>query len=201
MGTLEVKAGFSDSQAERIAELFDEAFASKFSAAIPHQRERLQFWRESINPEQALTAYQESELIGVALFATSKASGFKADSGRTLHKLLGTLRFLRAGAIFSLFSYTPKPGEMYIEAISVDSNARGLGAGKLLLDKLTERAQSESQTSLTLKVISENERAQKLYEREGFQVIETKFSPMMKLVSGVAGACHMEKKFSAKISL
>ena len=193
MGTLEVKAGFLESQAERVSELFDEAFASKFSAAIPRQMDRLQFWRESINPEQALTAYQGSELIGVALFATPRASGFKVESGRILHKQLGTLRFLRAGAVFSLFSYAPKPGEMYIEAISVDSNARGLGAGKLLLEKLSERAQSESHTSLTLKVILENERARQLYEREGFHVTDTKFSPLTKLVSGIAGACRMEK--------
>jgi ribosomal protein S18 acetylase RimI-like enzyme len=193
LGDLKVKAGFSVTQADRVAELFDEAFASKFSKAIPLQNERLQFWRESINPDQVFTVFQENELIGVALFATSNSSGFRAESGKILHKQLGILRFIRAGAIFSLFSYTPKPEEMYIEAISVHSNARGLGAGKLLLDKLTERAQSESHKSLTLKVILENERARKLYEREGFQVIKTKSSRIINLVSGVAGAHQMEK--------
>jgi ribosomal protein S18 acetylase RimI-like enzyme len=82
---------------------------------------------------------------------------------------------------------------MYIEAISVDGKARGLGAGKMLLDKLTERAQSELYSSLTLKVILENERARKLYEREGFKVIDTKSSRIIKFVSGVTGAHHMEK--------
>jgi ribosomal protein S18 acetylase RimI-like enzyme len=193
MGALEVRAGYLATQAGRVAELFDEAFASKFSTAIPLQKDRLRFWSESINPDQTLTIFLESELIGVALFATSNASGFKAASGKILYKQLGLLRFLRAGAIFSLFSYSPNPDEMYIEAISVDGNARGLGAGKLLLDKLTERAQSESNSSLTLKVILENKRARKLYEREGFKVISTKSSRIIKFVSGVAGAHHMEK--------
>lgn len=193
MQALEVRAGYSATHADRVAELFDEAFASKFSTAIPLQKERLRFWSESINPDQTLTVFQQSELIGVALFATCNASGFKAESGKILYKQLGILRFLRAGAILSLFSYSPNPDEMYIEAISVDGNARGLGAGKLLLDKLTERAQLESHTSLTLKVILENERARKLYEREGFRVINTKSSQIIKLVSGVAGAHKMEK--------
>lgn len=188
-----IELGFEDSYSERVAELFDEAFASKFSLAIPSQKERLQFWQESINPEQVLAAYQDTILIGVALFATSKSSGFKRESGKILQKQLGTLGAIRAGAIFSLFTHRPKIGEMYIEAISVDGNSRGLGVGKLLLDKIAEKAKSESHTFMSLKVILENHRARKLYEREGFRVRKSKSSRIMKFVSGASGVHFMEK--------
>jgi len=151
------------------------------------------FWREAINPDQCMSAYFDNELVGIALFATKSASGFKSESGKILQRQLGIFRALRAGFVFALFTHRPQKGEMYIEAISVSSKVRGQGVGKMLLDKLVEKAKEDSQSYLSLKVILENERALKLYEREGFKIAKTQRSRFLKLIVGIQGAHEMEK--------
>ena len=63
--------------------------------------------------------------------------------------------------------HTTKPGETYIEQLSVSTAARGKGVGKLLLQWAEDRAREHSSTQLTLSVLNGN-RARHLYERFGF---------------------------------
>jgi len=66
-----------------------------------------------------------------------------------------------------------KPGETYIEQVSVSSTARGKGVGKLLLQWAEARAREQSSNVLTLSVINGN-RARRLYERFGFEAVVPK---------------------------
>jgi ribosomal protein S18 acetylase RimI-like enzyme len=66
--------------------------------------------------------------------------------------------------------HTTKPGETYIEQISVSAEARGKGIGKLLLEWAEARAREHKSTVVTLSVLSGNP-ARRLYERFGFEAI------------------------------
>ena len=63
-----------------------------------------------------------------------------------------------------------KPGETYIEQISVSAAARGKGIGKRLLQWAEAQARAANGTSMTLSVINGNP-ARRLYERFGFVVV------------------------------
>jgi ribosomal protein S18 acetylase RimI-like enzyme len=61
-----------------------------------------------------------------------------------------------------------KPGETYIEQLSVGAAARGKGIGKLLLQWAEKTAREKNSTVLTLSVLKGNP-ARRLYERFGFR--------------------------------
>ena len=63
-----------------------------------------------------------------------------------------------------------KPGETYIEQISVSAAARGKGIGRLLLQWAEAQARAANGTSMTLSVLNGNP-ARRLYERFGFEVV------------------------------
>jgi len=69
--------------------------------------------------------------------------------------------------------HTTKPGETYIEMVSVASAARGKGVGKVLLQWAEARAREQRSTVLTLSVLNGNA-ARRLYERFGFEDIKSK---------------------------
>ena len=64
--------------------------------------------------------------------------------------------------------HTTKPGETYVEAISVAAAARGMGIGKLLLQWAEDKSREQKSTLLTLTVLNGNP-ARRLYERFGFE--------------------------------
>ncbi|QDZ20458.1 N-acetyltransferase domain-containing protein [Chloropicon primus] len=64
-----------------------------------------------------------------------------------------------------------KPGETYVEEISVSAGARGLGIGTKLLQWAEDTARKAGSNHMTLGVLNGNP-AQRLYERVGYRVIE-----------------------------
>lgn len=63
------------------------------------------------------------------------------------------------------------PGEWYLQAIAVHSQARGLGVGQLLFADAFRRASVACCRTLALDVDAANSRARALYERLGLQVV------------------------------
>ena len=80
------------------------------------------------------------------------------DSGEVLGF---TLTRLRPDAL----SHEPSA---HLEAIAIASEAEGRGVGKALLESNEENAKSHGAQSMTLHVISTNQRAREFYERSGY---------------------------------
>ena len=68
--------------------------------------------------------------------------------------------------------HTTKPGETYIEQITVAAAARGKGVGRALLQWAEDRAREKQCNVLTLAVLNGN-KAKRLYERVGFVDVPT----------------------------
>lgn len=64
------------------------------------------------------------------------------------------------------------PGSLYISAMAVRSGHRGQGIGRRLLEAARQRARALGQERLSLLCFAANTDARRLYEREGFSVID-----------------------------
>jgi ribosomal protein S18 acetylase RimI-like enzyme len=58
----------------------------------------------------------------------------------------------------------------HVTGLAVDPGSEGRGTGRALMDALMELARQRGGRRMTLRVFAPNERAQRLYERLGFQV-------------------------------
>ncbi|MBA9007688.1 GNAT family N-acetyltransferase [Thermomonospora cellulosilytica] len=68
---------------------------------------------------------------------------------------------------------TPLPCNAHvrqIQGLAVDPSEQGRGLGRLLVDAACQRARQEGASRITLRVLSTNPRARRLYERAGFTV-------------------------------
>jgi len=64
------------------------------------------------------------------------------------------------------------PGSFYICSLAVLPEFRGLGLGTKMLDIAREQARESGLDTLSLLVFEQNEGAFRLYEREGFEVVD-----------------------------
>jgi ribosomal protein S18 acetylase RimI-like enzyme len=64
------------------------------------------------------------------------------------------------------------PGSLYVSGIAFFPEYRGGGLGTRLLGRAGEMAREEGCGELSLRVFEENERALRLYERHGFEVVD-----------------------------
>ena len=82
--------------------------------------------------------------------------------------------------------HSTKPGETYVEQLSVAAAARGKGIGTKLLQWAEARARESNSTTLTLSVINGNP-ARRLYERFGFVAKRT--DPCEDCITGCCIIC------------
>lgn len=61
---------------------------------------------------------------------------------------------------------------LYIESLAVSEECRSQGIGKQLIESALRRAKDNDYKKLSLFVFEENERGQKFYEREGFNLVK-----------------------------
>jgi len=64
------------------------------------------------------------------------------------------------------------PGSFYICSLAVLPESRGLGIGRKMLDIARERARERGLDTLSLLVFEQNQGACRLYEREGFALVD-----------------------------
>lgn len=99
--------------------------------------------------------------------------------------------------------HTLRPGEVYIEMLSVSAEARGQGIGTRLLEWCEATARARHAEVLTLGVVAGNP-ARRLYERFGFEVEERGICAaictsltlccLIGLPHGECGGIQMEKR-------
>ena len=115
---------------------------------VPDRRDPEHLWRDDAKLLQRWIDGEEVCLVHVAV----------ADE----HEILG----------FTLTRLRPEPlsqePSAHLEAIAVHQSAEGKGVAKALLNATEESARIHGAESITLHVISTNDRARKFYERSGY---------------------------------
>ncbi len=184
--------GIPDEHRSVAIDLFDEAFGEKLALAVPDREKRKALFVEGFNLDSAIAALVDGNLVGIAGFHAHGKSLTSGVKYRHLLSHLGFLRGNRAAIVFSLFERTPRPNELVMDGIAVQSQARGMGIGKRLLGEIRTFAQIHGFNRVRLDVIDTNPKARKLYERFGFTGVKTERFPQLKSILGFGGVTTME---------
>jgi ribosomal protein S18 acetylase RimI-like enzyme len=194
-----IQRGFPERLRDRAAEIFDEAFAEKFSTVIPDHARRLAFLARTLRSDHCLVALEGEELLGLVGLNTPRGelAGEALDTDDLglsgWRESLGLVGMVRAAALLGLFySHKAKPDELYIDYIAVSATARGRGVGKRLLAEARRVAQAGGFDCVRLDVVDTNPRAQALYEREGYKVIHEEKLGFMSRLTGFRAVYTME---------
>lgn len=136
--------------------------------------------------EHVTFAERDGAVLG--MLSAYTAEQHRASSHKPLMRAAG-VRILRVWAIamlcwrFLRFMETMESQDFYVQAVAVDSEARGAGVGSALLDHAESCGREAGCARLALDVASTNEGALRLYKRRG--MIETARSPAIGFVGGV----------------
>lgn len=141
--------------------------------------------------------YDGEELVGVgAVFNKEKAAGFTFKDGFNIIKFYGfgflprALNGLKAETIIKL----PAKNEIVLAHLGIKEGLRGKGYGTSLINELMKVANKTESEYFVLDVSEENPKAQKLYERLGFQVFKNYVSKFKNKYSYLPNHSRMELK-------
>ena len=131
--------------------------------------------------------------MGFAGFHDSAGSVTSDDAWNILRDELGLTGAIRAAIVFSILERRPEPGELLMDGIAVDADARGQGIGTALFDELEAYAGEHGLDRIHLEVIDTNPDARRLYERLGFVATKTERTPYLRRIMGFSAVTSMVK--------
>ncbi len=185
-----ISQGFEEAHRVKAAQLYLEAFGSKISSILGTGARVEALFADILDPEFALCATKDGELLGIAGFKTAKG-GLTKGSLADMTKHYGHLGGLLRGLALSALEREVAPDRLLMDGICVDASARGMGVGSALLDAMVDHTRTLGLAELRLDVIDSNPRARALYERKGFVAGEVKQLGMLKYVFGFSNATTM----------
>lgn len=106
--------------------------------------------------------------------------------------VFGIRGFLQRDKIRARVAISAPENSFHIAEVHVLASLRGRGVGAALLRRAEVEAQRQGAAQLSLTTATNNV-ARRLYEREGFRVVETRTDPGFEAATGVAGRVLMVK--------
>lgn len=177
-----IQAGLPPDAHALAAELYWEAFGKKLGRVMGPRDKALAFVRRVLDPSHAISAIGPSgQLLGVAGFKTIEGAlvgGTFAD----MCAVYGRASAIWRAALISLLERDTENKRFLMDGIFVTADARGQGVGSALLEAICAEAQTRGYTSVRLDVINTNPRARALYERQGFQALQTQHLGFLKVL-------------------
>jgi ribosomal protein S18 acetylase RimI-like enzyme len=172
--------------------LYHEAFGKKFSVAVRSEKKRISLIQKGLTTEYAIVVLSDNKLLGIAGFHTSTGSLTGEITYKNLVSELGFFKGNWAAIIFSMHDRKPKKGVLLMDSIAVQADLRGKGIGSKLLEEITGYAQNNNFNNVRLDVIDTNLQAKKLYERKGFETVNTDNFPYLRWLLGFSSSTTMK---------
>lgn len=190
--SIRIQHGLNAEQREKVAQLYYLAFREKLHPIFRDEAKALQVLARCFNPDYAIIAVQDNEVVGVA--------GFKDSDGNLVdiqpEMMVETFRFfggwLRILGLL-LFTRQLEADILLMDGIVVDADYRGQGIGSQLLDAVMAHAREKDYQQVRLDVINTNPRARQLYERKGFIAGKTEDVSWLKPIFGFSASTKMYK--------
>ncbi|WP_394172557.1 GNAT family N-acetyltransferase [Thalassotalea litorea] len=88
----------------------------------------------------------------------------------------------KRGLAFERICPKPAKNTLYLAHLGVDATLRGKGIGQQLIEFVHRQARDKGYQSVTLDVAHSNPRAEQLYLRQGFELIDTRESSITSIV-------------------
>lgn len=165
---MKIVQGFEEQYRDTVARLFWGAFSDKLGMVLGPEEKALRFVSSVLQPQFSICALEGDHLLGVAGFKTADG-GLVGGELADLTAIYGLLGGLWRGVLLDQLERDLADGQLLMDGIFVDADARGQGVGSALLDAIIERAKQEGLQEVRLDVIDTNPRARALYERQGFE--------------------------------
>ncbi len=188
---VQVSVGTPEGMRYRAAQLYDVAFGSKLSLAVPDDERRVDMLAKGFLLQHSISAIADGDLVGLAGFSTSEGSLTSGIQYRSLLSDLGFFSGNRAAAVFSVYDRQARAGELLMDGIVVDASSRGQGIGTRLFSGLTELAKERGYSTIRLDVIDTNPGARRLYERLGFVPKNTERFEFLRWLLGFGASTTM----------
>ena len=185
-----ISTGLPPALRHEAAELFWEAFGTKFERALGPRARGIALIERNLREDRAIVAITRGELVGLASFERA-GSTFVDLSLRKMVREFGPIRGAWRAALLALLDQSSVPGELLMDGIAVRGDMRSRGIGTRLIHAMFDCARESGLDRVRLEVVDENPRAQDLYEREGFLVVRHERTPYLRRLIGVGGYSEM----------
>lgn len=178
MDNIEIVHELTSEQMDDAAAIFYDAFELKLKYLYlfpksPEQGKRI--LSTVIRFKQGIYAISNKKVIGVAGLEMSDSQYFiELDFGILKREFgfIGAVFRWCAYKIYLAFEKSPPADTVYLHSLAAAKDARGQGVGTLLLDAVKEFTRIQARSNVVLSVADTNPRAEALYKREGFNVIQ-----------------------------
>lgn len=185
-------------QKNRVASLFYRAFDKKFSAIwffANNELEAVRVLKKSIHFQDGFYALSDDEVIGFVGVERGERYYTQLNFGALMnvYSMFGSVWRYLAYGIYRLFQGKTDKNTIHIDPIVVSSESRGMGVGTKLIEAVCDYAKQWNKKRVILEVVDTNPRAQKLYEKMGFQVVDEENTSLLTSRAGFDKVYHMEK--------
>jgi ribosomal protein S18 acetylase RimI-like enzyme len=168
MSELSVRLGMRDGDVGAAARIYEHTFGAKLGGLIKDPARRVRLCAHVFDPQRVFTVYA-SRLIGIASFREPGQPFGGPTFDLALSREFGLFGRPLAYLLLSLLKDERGHDTLAIDMIAVDPEARGQGAGKLLLTALLDHARALGLRRAQLEVATSNPRARALYAQVGFR--------------------------------
>jgi len=178
-----------------IARIIKEGFWGKIGNYFRNvnSEETIKIIEEAITFGKGFYYKENGIVLGAALLGTKNTSyiNFNRQARKRMGFWNGLVMQLGYGA------FKPKLNDgLKLEMLAVSPEARGKGIGKIMLDYMLDLAREEGFKTITLEVIDSNEKAKKLYERQGYKNIKYMNTALFTRNMGFSGSFKMQKNLN-----
>jgi ribosomal protein S18 acetylase RimI-like enzyme len=187
---LEIRRTLPDHLRSEAAKLYYLAFEQKLGSLIGPNARGARLLEEGLDLDSGLFAFEGERLVGLVGFQLHGQRLINITPGRIVQEF-GLLAAAWRLAYLMLFERKPLANQFLLDGICVAEDARGLGVGTRLLEAARELAVGEGCEQIRLDVIDRNPRARALYERFGFQAMETTQTGWLTKRFGFAASTRM----------
>ena len=177
--TIEIQRGIPTSERHIAAEIYYHAFRAKLTPIIGGSEMAMIMLANGFEADLGLTAFVGGHVVGIAGVHHQQRQFVRwrfADLAQHFGFLSASWRY----GIASLFTRSPKSGELVMDGIAVTSAMRGRGIGTRLLEAVVAFGQAHHYDTVRLDVVNTNPDARRLYERFGFVPTVTHCYPFMR---------------------
>jgi len=190
--SFQIHLGLHPAEIQRAAQLYLEALRHQIGPLIGADSRAVAFLRQSMNPQNVLTALHNGEVIGLAglqhenePFLQPQLSLFIQHFGW----LLGRIRFQQV-ALYE--QPLPAAGQLLIHSIAVDPAMRGKGVGTSLVNAVTDFAYRRGFEAVSIHIPNTAPTMLQLCEHLGFLRASLQMNPSL-LPFGIQSFTTMTK--------
>ncbi len=186
------KGNIENKYLKELAVIVYEGFEAKITALGIQKEAAIEIIVNSVVPDSAFFAYQGNRLAGVAGVETT-SGGFFTFHLREFWKRFNLFKSIAYYLLLNFDNGLSKD-ELKIESLAVSKEMRGQGIGTKLIRRVEQFATERGYSFLSLNVVDTNVVARKLYEKIGFEIVETKQLGFLTRRAGFTSVHTMQKR-------